>query len=161
MSTIQVLYATLSDTKEHGLQFNTAMTDLLHDRHIRFVSETGGVWGEAVRGLSGLRRDATAPVLTAQFEERATPAVTTWPATVSSGLDQLPIWNDFTLDQLSPNQFTISKRTTAGEKRRWLNATGSDGHRASGSGYVGGALNGGVSFGMKGEQTLLHTFYLS
>ena len=125
------------------------MADLLHDRHIRFTSETGGVWGEAVRGLSGLRRDATAPVLTAQFEGRPTPAVSTWPATVSSGLDQLPIWNDFTLDQLSPGQFTISKRTTAGEEGRWLNATSSLGHRASGSGYVGGALNGGVLFGMK------------
>lgn len=50
-----------------------------------------GVWGEAVRVVSGLRRDATAPVLDAQFNGTPTPPLDTWPASVSSELDQLAV----------------------------------------------------------------------
>lgn len=55
----------------------------IHSRHQL------GVWGEAVRVVSGLRRDATAPVLDAQFNGTPTPPLNTWPTSVSSELDQL------------------------------------------------------------------------
>ncbi|KAK7061860.1 secreted protein [Favolaschia claudopus] len=132
-----------------GFQFSTPLTDLVHDRHVRFVSAAGGgVWGEAVRVVSGLRRDATAAVLTPQFNGTLTPPLSAWPASVAGEIDQLALWNDYTLDQLSPSYFSISKRTTGGRTSSFLNNAGF-GTRASGLGYVGGASGGGVVFALR------------
>uniref|UniRef100_A0A0W0G8G6 Uncharacterized protein n=1 Tax=Moniliophthora roreri TaxID=221103 RepID=A0A0W0G8G6_MONRR len=131
-----------------GLRFNTPLTDKLWDRHIRFLTTEGGVWGEPVVVLSGLRRDATAAVLTPQFEGKATPDISTWPTSVSSEVDELAQWSDFTLDQLSPAHFTIAKRTKAGKDASFIPHAGF-GARAAGVGYVGGATGGGVVFGLK------------
>ncbi|KAF7761871.1 CAZyme family PL26 [Agaricus bisporus var. burnettii] len=147
-----------------GLTFSTPMSDQLHDRHIRFLSSpfpnasaskpdasdsgVAGVWGEAARVVSGLRRDATAPVLNAQFNGTPTPPLNTWPSNVTAGLDDLPAWSDYSLDQLSPSYFSISKRTNASTKANWVSHAG-HGTRAAGLGYVGGATNGGVVFGLR------------
>ena len=40
-----------------GLRFDVAMSDLPHDRHIRFAGKGHGLWAEGVRNLTGLRRD--------------------------------------------------------------------------------------------------------
>lgn len=50
-----------------------------------------GVWGEPIRVVSGLRRDATAPVLDAQFNGTPTPPLSAWPSTVTAGLDDLAV----------------------------------------------------------------------
>ncbi|KAF8985789.1 hypothetical protein BDQ17DRAFT_1415302 [Cyathus striatus] len=143
-----------------GLQFKTPLTDELYNRHIRFInsppppastpsaSEDPGIWGETVRVVSGLRRDATAPVLNAQFEGTATPDLSTWPTSVSSEIDQLAVWNDFSLAQLHHSAFTILKRSTGGSASSWIDHAGF-GERAAGVGYVGGATGGGVVFGVK------------
>lgn len=133
-----------------GFQFSTPLSDLVHDRHIRFVTDAGGVWGEPVRVVSGLRRDATAAVLTPQFEGTLTPPLSAWPTTVSSEIDQLAVWADFTLDQLLPSDFTISKRTTGGRASSFLTNAGFGTH-ASGLGYLGGASGGGVVFALRGQ----------
>jgi hypothetical protein len=57
-----------------GVQFDVPLSDELYDRHVRFTSASGGLWGEPVRVLSGLRRDATAALLTPQFNGTALPA---------------------------------------------------------------------------------------
>ncbi|KXN82742.1 hypothetical protein AN958_02181 [Leucoagaricus sp. SymC.cos] len=147
-----------------GLSFSTPMADQLHDRHIRFLSSpfpnasasppansqptTAGVWGEPIRVVSGLRRDATAPVLDAQFNGTPTPPLSTWPSTVTAGLNDLAVWSDYSLDQLSPSYFSIRKRTNASTKANWVDHAG-HGTRAAGLGYVGGATNGGVVFGLR------------
>ncbi|KAF8970077.1 hypothetical protein BDZ97DRAFT_1652716 [Flammula alnicola] len=151
-----------------GFQFSTPMTDVLQDRHVRFLNTlpptpTGspvppsqppipGVWGEPIRVVSGLRRDATAAVLDPQFNGLPTPDVSTWPTTVSSELDMLAVWSDYSLQQLSSEYFQIFKRTDKGDAASWLRATGSGfGRRAAGLGYVGGARGGGVVFAIKGR----------
>lgn len=131
-----------------GLTFSVPLSDELYNRHVRFVTTAGGIWGEPVRVLSGLRRDATAAVLNPQFEGQATPDISTWPTSVSSEIDQLPIWSDFTLDQLDASNFTISKRTNAGSKASFL-TNGGFGTTAAGVGYVGGASGGGVIFALQ------------
>ncbi|PBK94821.1 hypothetical protein ARMGADRAFT_67922 [Armillaria gallica] len=131
-----------------GLTFAAPLSDLLQDRHIRFATTDGGIWGEAVRLLSGLRRDATDAVLIPQFEGQATPDISTWPTTVSSEIDDLPVWADFTLDQLSPAHFTIKKRSTGGRSASFIDHAGF-GTRAAGVGYVGGANGGGTLFGFR------------
>ncbi|KAF4616545.1 hypothetical protein D9613_008386 [Agrocybe pediades] len=148
-----------------GFQFSTPMTDLLHDRHVRFLNTVPvptqtpappsepaipGLWGEPIRVVSGLRRDATAAVLDPQFNGLPTPDVSTWPTTVSSELDMLAVWSDYSLEQLSSEHFQIYKRTDKGNAVSFLRATGSgSGKRAAGLGYIGGARGGGVVFAMK------------
>ncbi|KAJ7682563.1 hypothetical protein DFH06DRAFT_1161543 [Mycena polygramma] len=131
-----------------GFQFSTPLSDLVHDRHIRFVTEAGGIWGEPVRVVSGLRRDATAAVLIPQFNGTLTPPLSAWPSTVSSEIDQLAVWQDYTLDQLSPSYFVITKRTTGGRSSSFLKTDGFGTH-ASGLGYLGGASGGGVVFALR------------
>ncbi|TDB82760.1 Tat pathway signal sequence domain protein [Micromonospora sp. KC721] len=127
-----------------GVRFQVPMTDQLHDRHIRFAGDDDGVLGEAVRGLTGLRRDPGAAVRQAQIAGRPTPDVSTWDTRVSSRLHLIPAWGDYSLRQLSDGCFDIRKRTSAGHG--WIQVD--TGRRAAGLGYVGG-VSGGLAFGMK------------
>ena len=121
-----------------GLRFEVPMTGELHDRHIRFGGEGEGVWAEAVRNLSGLRRDPGKAFTTAQFEGKATPPLAELPANVRDNLQFIPAWADFSLTQLTPDGFAVRKRTKAGHP--WIAAGG--GGRAVGSVYAGGPTGG-------------------
>ena len=127
-----------------GLRFDVPMTDATHDRHVRFGVAGGGVWGEPVRVLTGLRRDPGAAVNAAQVAGTATPPVAEWNPQVSAGYQQLAEWNDFRLTQDSPEHFTVAKRTSAAGS--WLRHAGR-GERADGFGYCGG-VSGGLGFGL-------------
>lgn len=130
-----------------GLRWSVPMSDELHDRHIRFVGEDDGIWGEAVRVISGLRRFPSSAALEAQFEGGATPPVTEWGFGWSSLIEDAPVWNDFKLVQHSADSFHVAKRTAAHSS--WLNHAG-HGRRAYGLGWVGGPRGGGVAFGLRG-----------
>ncbi|KAG9085636.1 hypothetical protein FRC06_003527, partial [Ceratobasidium sp. 370] len=154
-STIKIQHLFLFDgdqakdfIKGIGVQFSVPLSDELYDRHIRFTSASGGIWGEAVRVLSGLRRDATAALLGPQFDGTALPAQDSgsWPTTVLPYLSTLAAWNDYTLLQLSPDHFDVWKRTS--DKSSWIKHAG-HGVKANGTGYVGGAKGGGVLFGLR------------
>jgi hypothetical protein len=127
-----------------GVRFSVPMRDSPHDRHVRFVGAGKGLWGEAVRNLTGLRRDAGNAVKSAQVAGTPTPAPEQFPAAVRSQLHYIPTWGDFTLSQLSADGFTLRKRTRAGHG--WIPCGA--GTRASGVGYVGG-ISGGVAFGVR------------
>jgi hypothetical protein len=127
-----------------GLQVDVPLTDETYDRHIRFGVAGGGVWGEPVRVLTGLRRDPGAAVDAAQVQGAAAPPQASWNTQVSGSFGQLAQWNDFRLGQRSAQHFTVAKRTTPAG--RWLTHAGR-GRRASGFGYVGGP-SGGLGFGM-------------
>lgn len=124
-----------------GVRFGTPLTDPLHDRHIRFAGERDGVFGEAVRGLTGLRRNAGLAARRAQIDGRAAPDIA---APVRDRLHLIPAFGDWTLLQAGADAFTIRKRTAKGHA--WLDAD--RGRRASGLGYIGGP-SGGVAFGIR------------
>jgi hypothetical protein len=126
-----------------GLRFGVPLEGPLHDRHIRFVGDNGGVFAEAVRGLTGLRRDAGVAVYDAQLNGRAVP-LDRLPAAVSKGLKYIPAFGEYSLLQSHPDGFSIAKRTSAGHG--WVHAA--SGARASGAGYVG-TPDGGVAFGVR------------
>ncbi|MES2441191.1 MAG: Tat pathway signal sequence domain protein [Pseudomonadota bacterium] len=126
-----------------GLTGTVPMADLAHDRHVRLAGSDGGIWGEAVRPLTGLRRDSGRAFRDAQVAGRKTPPVAEMPASVRDRLNYIAEWGDFTLSQPNADGFTIAKRTEPGHG--WIDADG--GTRAQGLGYVGGAA-GGVAFGM-------------
>jgi len=133
-----------------GVRFDVPLSDLLHDRHVRFVGEGAGLWAEAVRGLTGLRRDPDGrnpdgPVKVAQLAGRPCPPVSTFDEQVRARLDYIPAWGDCTLFQSAANAFEIRKRTKPGFG--WIGAD--QGGRAAGAGYVGGATGGGVVFGLR------------
>ncbi|MER6072507.1 Tat pathway signal sequence domain protein [Streptomyces sp. NPDC001817] len=127
-----------------GVRFTVPMRDAAYDRHIRIGGEGTGLLREAVQGITGLRRDPGAAVQTAQYEGRKLPDPATWDQRVTTRLQYIPHWGDYTLSQLSADGFTVRKRTKQGYG--WIAAGG--GRRASGFGYVGGA-SGGFSFGLR------------
>ncbi len=127
-----------------GVRFSVPLPDELYDRHVRFCGEANGVWGEAVRGLTGLQADPGLPIRQAQISGVKTPPLATWNPLVSSHLKYIPAFGDFTLSQLSSDAFEIRKRTKAGFT--WLNSA--TGHRAAGLGYLGGP-SGGLAFGIR------------
>ncbi|GAA3239081.1 exo-rhamnogalacturonan lyase family protein [Nonomuraea helvata] len=123
-----------------GLRADVVMRDDLHDRHVRLAG-SGGFLTEAVRGLTGLRRDPGEPARRAQVEGR--PAGEIDPE-VAGRLHLIPAWNDYTLDQSSADGFTLRKRTAPGHA--WV--TIPSGTRSAGYGYVGG-VSGGLGFGLR------------
>ncbi|WP_155060424.1 exo-rhamnogalacturonan lyase family protein [Streptomyces blattellae] len=127
-----------------GVRFSVPMRDESYDRHIRIGGEGTGLLREAVKGITGLRRDPGAAVQAAQFAGEKLPDPSTWDQRVTTRLQYIPEWGDYTLSQLSADGFTLRKRTKKGYG--WIGAGG--GRRASGFGYVGG-VSGGLSFGLR------------
>ncbi|MFJ6673115.1 Tat pathway signal sequence domain protein [Actinosynnema sp. NPDC091369] len=127
-----------------GVRFEVPMRDEPHDRHIRFGGEEGGLLREAVRGITGLRRDPGPAVRADQVAGRKLPPVSTWDSRVSSRLHLIPTWGDYSLSQLTADGFTIRKRTKPGHT--WVDVDA--GRRAAGFSYVGGA-SGGLAFGLR------------
>lgn len=127
-----------------GVRFAVPLRGALHDRHVRFSGPDDGVFGEAVHGITGLRRDPGAAVRAAQVAGEATPPVATWAKAVSDRLAYVPAYADWTLVQTTADGFEIRKRTKEGCS--WL--TPARGQRAGGLGYVG-TPDGGVAFGLR------------
>lgn len=128
-----------------GVRFAVPLRDDLHNRHVRFVGEGAGMWGEAVRNIPGW---ADGFALAARFPEQLAgqpmPTSAELEAGLRTQLETVPAWDDFKLTQLSSDQFVVSKRTGAHSK--WLKSA--QGHRAGGTGYFGG-ISGGLAFGLQ------------
>jgi hypothetical protein len=127
-----------------GVTAQVAMADATHDRHVRFSGEGVGVWGEAVRPVTGLRRDPGQAYKDAQVAGKALPPLAGMAKAVQEGLQWVPEWGDFSLAQLAPDGFLLKKRLRSG--RAWIDANA--GARANGLLYAGGA-SGGVALGLK------------
>ena len=127
-----------------GVRFNVPMYDEFYNRHVRFAGQDGGVFGEAVQGLTGLRRDPNEEVRKAQVAGEEVPDIHTWSERVSKRIHWVPTWGDYSLTQPNVNGFVIRKRTKEG--CGWI--TSDQGGRSAGMGYIGG-VSGGVEFGMR------------
>lgn len=112
-----------------GVRFTVPMRDEAYDRHIRIGGEDTGMLREAVKGITGLRRDPGAAVQAAQFEGTKLPDPATWDQRVTSRLHLIPTWGDYTLSQLSADGFSLRKRTKKGHG--WIAAGGGGAPRAS------------------------------
>ncbi|WP_432711809.1 hypothetical protein, partial [Pedobacter sp.] len=138
---IKVMHTLIYDANEQihfvkaiGLSLAVPLNDELHNRHIRFVNaEHDGLFSEAVRGLTGLRRDPGKAFTQAQINGTATPATTALPGKIADQLKYVPSWGDYTLFQGNSEGFTLKKRTAAGHG--WISAA--QGKRALGTVYLG------------------------
>lgn len=128
-----------------GIRFNVPLSDELYNRHVRIAGVDNGFLNEAVQGITGLRRDPGQAVRTAQIQGEKTPDIDTWDTRVSSAIQWVPSWGDYSLTQLSPDGFTLKKRTKAGYT--WINIPG--GNRSEGLAYLGGADGGGLAVGLR------------
>ncbi|WP_020387483.1 hypothetical protein [Kribbella catacumbae] len=127
-----------------GVRFRVPLRDAAYDRHVRFVGADHGMLAEAVKGITGLRRDPGAAVRAAQVAGTKLPDPATWDQRVTTRLQYIPDWGDYSLSQLSADGFTVKKRTKKGYG--WIPVD--QGERASGLGYVGG-VSGGLAFGLR------------
>jgi len=149
---IKIIHTFIFDADENrdfisglGLKFEiNFQNEALHNRHIRFVGENKGVFGEAVRGLTGLRRDPGREVRDAQVAGRKTPATDTFAPAVSGRMEYIPAFGDYTLYQSTADAFEIRKRTKSGHG--WLQAA--HGKRSAGTAYLG-SPSGGIAFGIR------------
>jgi hypothetical protein len=121
-----------------GITATVPMRGALHDRHIRFATATDTMFAEAVRPLTGLRRDPGAAFRTAQVAGQPVPPLDQMRAPVAALLDRIPAWDAFRLFQSSANGFTLAKRTAP--DMAWIDA--GEGHRAPGLAYVGSPWGG-------------------
>jgi exo-rhamnogalacturonan lyase-like protein len=126
-----------------GVRFKVPMRDAAYDRHVRFVGDGHGQFSEAIQGITGLRRDPGLTIRQAQIAGTKLADPATWDQRVTTRLQYIPQWGDFTLSQLSADGFKVKKRTKKGYG--WISVD--QGTRASGLGYVGG-VSGGVAFGL-------------
>jgi hypothetical protein len=127
-----------------GLEGQVPLSDPLHDRHVRFAGEKGGLWGEGIRPLTGLRRDPGAAFRAAQVAGKATPPLASAAPAVRDEAQYITPWGDFRLRQPNADGFAITKRTGPGHG--WIDVDTAG--RAPGLGYIGGASGGGVAFAM-------------
>ncbi|MFF1832155.1 Tat pathway signal sequence domain protein [Paenarthrobacter sp. NPDC058040] len=127
-----------------GVRFTVPLASGLHDRHVRIAGADGGFLVEAVRGLTGLRRDPGEAVRNAQLAGRPTPPLPEWNPEVSERLHLIPLWNDYTLTQLSADGFELRKRTASGHG--WVGISG--GTRAAGFCSLSD-LRGGFGVGVR------------
>jgi hypothetical protein len=125
-----------------GVQATVPMRGELHDRHVRLATETG-LFSEAVRPLTGLRRDPGEAFRQAQIDGRAVPDVATLPEKFAPLLESIPAWGDFRLFQGTSEGFVVTKRTAKGH----ASIQSIEGHRARGLAYVG-SPQGGAAIGM-------------
>jgi hypothetical protein len=128
-----------------GIRFAVPLRAEPHDRHVRLAGAEGGLLREAVRGLTGLRRDPGEAVRYAQMRGEATPPPSTWQQDVSRLSRWIPTWDAWTLRQHAANGFTVRKRTRA--DRPWIGVA--EGTRSDGFGYLGDP-GGGLGIGLTG-----------
>ncbi|KAH9830546.1 hypothetical protein Tdes44962_MAKER09028 [Teratosphaeria destructans] len=129
-----------------GVRFEVPLAgEELFDRHVRIAGVDGGLLSESVRGLSGLRVDPGSKITGAQFNGTKVPDISTWAKLNSSQLHYIPAFGDYRLAQLSPDGFTLQKRTEADQG--WIGIPG--GTRSEGLAYLGGATKGGLAVGLR------------
>jgi len=125
-----------------GLQATVPMRGALHDRHVRLATEAG-FFSEAVRPLTGLRRDPGEAFRQAQIDGLAVPDMANVPEKFAPLLESIPAWGDFRLFQGTSEGFVVTKRTAKGH----ASIQSIEGHRARGLAYVG-SPQGGAAIGM-------------
>lgn len=115
-----------------GLTFAVPLREEALNRHVRFSGADGGLWAEPIQpGAGNPTQVAGKRIDTARFY-------------APNPEQQYAIWSDYKLTQLSPEGFTISKRTNA--ESAWVFSAA--GRHASGLAFVGD-VTGGLAISLK------------
>lgn len=154
MPTIKMVHSFVYDVnheqdfiKSIGLSFDVPMRESMHNRHVRFAGEDGGLWSEPVKpmisrypfvykGEGGLPEN--------QMAGLRVPEIQATDSLAYAYYNYFPTWNDYQLTQIHSDAFTISKRTN--DKSSWLFA--GSGARSAGM-VLAGDVSGGIAVGLK------------
>ena len=109
-----------------------------HDRHVRFAGADGGVLREAVRAITGLRRDPGAAARKAQLDRAAAPPADPWEGDMASFAAVRPVLVRLQAPSALPRAFHIAKRTAT--DRPWIDVA--HGTRAAGFATLSMPLGG-------------------
>jgi hypothetical protein len=113
-----------------GVQFTVPMSQQVQNRDVRFSGDGDGLWAEPIQPGAGNAQQASGQPIGANGNYGPDGAYA--------------IWDDFKLDQVSPDGFTIVKRTNP--KSTWLFSDA--GKRSSGLAFVGDT-SGGLGISVK------------
>ncbi len=134
-----------------GVTFAVPLREEIQNRQVRFSGEGDGLWSEPIQPLVGragptrIVTDATgADAYPAQLEGRRVPNRAEMNQQGRNLVSNWAVWDDFKLVQLSPDGFTVQKRTNP--QSTWLFSAA--GRRASGHAFVGD-VSGGLGVSVK------------
>ena len=114
-----------------GLTFDVPLREQVQNRHVRFAGADGGLWAEPIQPGGGN-----------PAQQAGQPLANRPPADPNK--PEVAVWSDYKLTQLSPDGFTIAKRTNP--KSTWVFANA--GHRAAGFVFAGD-ISGGLGVSVK------------
>ena len=133
-----------------GLAFAVPFREEVHNRHVRFGGENGGVWAEPVQPMVGRGGRFVADPATGtdvyprQADGQRVPDRAEYAPRGQGWLADWAVWADFKLGQPNANGFTVEKRTNP--QSAWIPAGA--GRRAGGLAFVGD-VSGGLGVGVK------------
>ena len=126
-----------------GLAFAVPMREQVHNRHVRFAGEDGGLWSEPVQPITG-RRFLQGASYPDQLAGKRIANKETFNAAGQKLLSDWAVWDEFKLVQPNADGFTIHKRTNP--HSCWLDVIG--GRRSTGLVFAGD-VTGGLAVGVK------------
>jgi hypothetical protein len=126
-----------------GVVFSVPMREQLHNRHVRFAGEDGGLWSEPVQPITG-RRNLQGASYADQLAGKRIANKETFNAAGQKLLSDWAVWNAYRLMQPNPDGFTIQKRTNP--QSCWVDAIG--GRRSAGLVFAGD-VSGGLAAGLR------------
>ncbi len=95
-----------------GVRFDIPMREEFQNRHVRLAGDQG-LFAEPVRLIAG-RRDPNPGMYQRQIEGERIPNLNRLPAV--ENVRQMAVWDSYKLTQLTPDGFTIQKRTNSKER---------------------------------------------
>jgi hypothetical protein len=122
-----------------GLVFDVPLNEQLYNRHIRFSGDNGRLWDEPCQPLTGRRMfDYRKGLYAEQLTGKRIPEPDTFSKIQKFLIDHWASWNDFKLEQLNADGFTVQKRTN--DASTWIDA--GYGKRSQGMAFVGDVSGG-------------------
>jgi len=156
LESIRIVHSFIFDGDEQkdfirglGLSFTVPFQEELQNRHVRFAGDGTGMWAEPVRLLPGFQLGGgldrrVVELRQQQLAGKRVPNISEFDPKQGQFIEDVAVWDAFKLTQLTPNGFSIDKRT--GAQSSWLHVT--NGHRSLGLAYLGDA-SGGIAVGVK------------
>ncbi len=130
-----------------GVALTVPLREEVHNRHVRFAGEDGGLWSEPVEPLVGARPLSPGGGGNEYANQLAGGRLPNREAFSAGGkklIDDLATWDAYKQVQPNADGFTIHKRTNP--ESCWIDAIG--GRRASGLVFMGD-VSGGLAVGVK------------
>ncbi|MGF7137825.1 exo-rhamnogalacturonan lyase family protein [Roseimarinus sediminis] len=128
-----------------GLVFDVPLDEALYNRHVRFAGDDQGFWDEPVQALTGrMPLSFETDWYERQLKGERIPERDQFSVQQHRLIDNWASWNDFQLQQLSADAFSINKRSNG--QSAWISAGW--GKRSQGLAWLGD-VSGGMAVGMR------------